>query len=390
MLVTLLRASICGGEIDDITKNNLTEENLTELYKLSKKHDVSHIIADVLYKRKLMPDYEISAEYKNYLMVALIRYQQITYELARMCDLFEKNKIPHIPLKGAYIRQYYPEPWLRTSCDIDILVKPDNLEQAEFLLVNELGYKKDRNGSHDIAFYSDGGLHIELHFKLTETDNNKSGKARRWNGKELENIWDSCHLVENKKYHYAMSDDMFYLYHIIHMANHIEEGGCGIRPFVDLWILDNVVPGDTAERKRKIESANLTDFYDIVQSLTKFWFKQEICYEKANVLASFVINGGVYGNLENRILSYTKIKGGKVKYFIHRLFPSYHSLKHRFPVLKTHKWLLPICYAIRAFDFVFIKKTRKPSTEFKVSNKISTEMYEEVSKLFDDMGLLEK
>lgn len=390
MLITFLRAGICGSEIDDTTKKNLTEENLTELYNLAKKHDVAHIVADVLYKRKLMPNYEISTEYKNYLMVALIRYQQITYELLRMCDLFEENKIPHIPLKGACIRQYYPEPWLRTSCDIDILVKPDNLEKAEFLLVNELGYKKDRSGSHDIAFYTNEGLHIELHFKLTETDNKKSGKARKWSGRELENIWDSCHLVENKKYHYAMSDEMFYLYHIIHMANHIEEGGCGIRPFVDLWILDNVVPGDAEERKRKIESANLTDFYDIVQSLTKFWFKQEFCYEKVNVLASFVIKGGVYGNLENRILSYTKIKGGKVKYFIHRLFPSYHSLKHRFPVLKTHKWLLPICYVIRAFDFVFIKKTRRPGTEFKVSNKLSAEMYEEVSKLFDDMGLIKK
>ncbi|MBO4954226.1 MAG: nucleotidyltransferase family protein, partial [Clostridia bacterium] len=36
--------------------------------------------------------------------------------------------IDFMPLKGAVIRQYYPEPWMRTSCDIDIHVKKDRLE----------------------------------------------------------------------------------------------------------------------------------------------------------------------------------------------------------------------------------------------------------------------
>ena len=34
----------------------------------------------------------------------------------------KKVQIPFLPLKGSVIRQYYPEPWMRTSCDIDILV----------------------------------------------------------------------------------------------------------------------------------------------------------------------------------------------------------------------------------------------------------------------------
>jgi hypothetical protein len=49
------------------------------------------------------------------------------HEFERICLVLEKAKIPHIPLKGSVLRKLYKEPWLRTSCDIDILVQEETL-----------------------------------------------------------------------------------------------------------------------------------------------------------------------------------------------------------------------------------------------------------------------
>ena len=32
-------------------------------------------------------------------------------------------------------------------------------------------------------------------------------------------------------------DKMFYFYHVAHMAKHFEIGGCGVRPFLDSYLL---------------------------------------------------------------------------------------------------------------------------------------------------------
>ena len=36
-------------------------------------------------------------------------------ELEEICEILKEENIDFIPLKGAFIRNYYPEPWMRTS-----------------------------------------------------------------------------------------------------------------------------------------------------------------------------------------------------------------------------------------------------------------------------------
>ena len=39
-----------------------------------------------------------------------------------ICSALNRESIAYIPLKGSVIKDLYPESWMRTSCDIDILV----------------------------------------------------------------------------------------------------------------------------------------------------------------------------------------------------------------------------------------------------------------------------
>lgn len=128
-----------------------------------------------------------------------------------------------MPLKGAIIRDYYPSPELRTSCDIDILVPSDYLDSAIDCLVSECNYTFERRYSHDVSLFSPSKVHLELHFNLIE-NNEKISNV-------LNNIWNTSTLDKDSNFRYIMSTEFFVVYHIAHMAEHFIHGGCGVRNF---------------------------------------------------------------------------------------------------------------------------------------------------------------
>ena len=85
------------------------------LYKLSKAHDLAHLVGDALIKNDLIGNDEIKEKYQKQVMIAIYRYEKINYELNRLRSALNEARIPFIPLKGSVLRQYYPEPWMRTS-----------------------------------------------------------------------------------------------------------------------------------------------------------------------------------------------------------------------------------------------------------------------------------
>ena len=69
--------------------------------------------------------------------MALYRYEQKKYVKEQIEKVLDRENIEHIFLKGATLCNYYPEPWMRTSCDIDVLVKrEDHQKVVNRLLIN--------------------------------------------------------------------------------------------------------------------------------------------------------------------------------------------------------------------------------------------------------------
>ena len=116
---------------------------LSALYGVSKKHDIAHLVGDALIKNGLIEDGDLKSQFQNQTLMAVCRYENLNYEFGRICEILEETRIPFIPLKGAVIRQYYPEPWMRTSCDIDILVHEEDLERAVKILKEKAQYETD-------------------------------------------------------------------------------------------------------------------------------------------------------------------------------------------------------------------------------------------------------
>ncbi len=115
-MMDLIASEVCGKSIDK-SQYSLTDEELVKLYKLSKSHDLAHLVGDALIKNDLIGDGEVKAKFQKQMKLAVYRYEKINYELGRLRKVLNEAEIQFIPLKGSVIRQYYPKPWMRTSCD---------------------------------------------------------------------------------------------------------------------------------------------------------------------------------------------------------------------------------------------------------------------------------
>lgn len=379
LVFALLRAAICEQPIAEEIKEQLDDVRLSEIYDLAKKHAIAPLIADVLFNYNLLPDGEVAEKYRISLWASVIQQQKQSHELAKISHIFEENKIPYLPLKGSVLRNYYPEPWLRTCCDIDILVLQKDLDRAIETLKNK-DYQFTTQSAHDVSLTSQSGVHVELHHTTLEKSRVRNANAA------LTNIWEYA-TVENGTYGYVLNDAMFYFYHLAHMAKHIEVGGCGIRAFMDLWILNHKVPFDKAQREALLEQGNLGKFAKLAEHLSEVWFSGAEQNKQSLLLQEYILSGGVYGTLTNKVAMQQQKQGGKIQYLLQRIVMPYESLCSLYPILYQHKWLLPLMQVRRWGKLIFCGGFRRSTNEIKTNQIVSEETKSKTKELWEALGL---
>lgn len=381
IMLSLIRAEICAGT-DGEEVAALCSETLDALYLLAQRYDLAHIVGKALQKAGALDGDETGKRFQQAEMQAFFRHTQLSYVYDEVCSVLERLQIGYIPLKGAVLRKYYPEPWLRTSGDIDILVKESDLDQAVDALVGEYGYKKEIKGSHDVSLFSPSGVHLELHYDLIEQ---KDAQKQR---QILSRVWEMADAPENGSSRYELQDRLFYFYHIAHMAKHIYSGGCGIRPFLDMWILNHCVPHDGEARSALLREGGLLTFAQVAQALSEAWFSGlETDDSRVYSLERFVFQGRVYGSLENMVTMRQIQQGSKLKYALHKILPPYDVIKYHYPILWKHKWLTPFFQVIRWFKLLFQGKMKRSVRELKANANVSQEQIAFAADLLKQLEL---
>lgn len=346
----ILGCALGSAERQDALFSSIDSETLSKLYALSKSHDLAHVVYDVLAEYPCMQESEISFKFQKQKAIATYRYAGIQCELESVCSLLEKEKISYMPLKGSVIRDYYPNPEMRTSSDIDILIHPEDLERTSLLLQNELQYCFSKRSTHDISLFSPGGVHLELHFSLSENDPKLDTV--------LLGAWNTAALAEGYSYCFRMSHEMFYVYCLSHMAKHFVGGGCGIRPFMDLWIIERKMGYNKEQAANLLSLCGLTRFSEAAKQLTSVWFENEKYTDLLLETEAYILDGGVFGNMENEVAISTEKKGGRLRYALGRIFVSIDILKLRYPKLEKYPILYPFYWVVRLFR-ILLGKDRK-------------------------------
>ncbi len=379
VLFALVRSAIRGNQLSEQERALYSSDMLSSLLTLSKRHDITHLVAEGLNKNGLLE--KENTEAGNEIIKAFYRHAQLSYEYVVVCDALEAAHIPFIPLKGSVLRLWYPEPWMRTSCDIDILVHREHLEQAISYLVETLEYTEHERATHDVSLFSKSGKHIELHFDLVE-----EGRAGDAIG-VLKKVWEDVSLKAEKECWYEMSDEYFYFYHIAHMAKHFETGGCGIRPFIDLWILDHIDGADEEKRDELLEKGGLLKFADVARRLSKGWLENIPLDEVALKMQNFILSGGVYGSSKNRVALQQTKKGGKIGYVFSRIFIPYDKLRRYYPILEKYRWLTPFMQ-VRRWGMLFKPSVaRMAKSELSANKNIDKSSAEEMNVFLNEVGL---
>ena len=164
LLLNLIKTEIKDVRLDESIIKSVTDNDWKQVYQLAKRHDIAHFIGNEVIKQQYVNNSFIKDKFSNEVFVTIYRYENINAELDNVRDVFNNAKIPFIPLKGSVIRKYYPEPWQRTSCDIDVLVKEKEADYAAEYLQTRLQYRCEEKWQHDISLFSPSNVHVELHF----------------------------------------------------------------------------------------------------------------------------------------------------------------------------------------------------------------------------------
>ena len=378
ILFALLRSAVCGTKLTGQERAQYSPGMLPELLRMASKHDVAHLLVVGLKKNDLLTKED--AKLEAYILKAVYRYERMRYAYEDICNVLEEARIPFIPLKGSVIRDYYPEPWMRTSCDIDVLVHEEDTGKAEAYLL-EAGYTRGEDATtHDYCYYSPRHIHVELHYTLTQENFTVANNA-------LTDVWQYVTPVRDGSWCYAMEPEYFLLYHLAHMAKHILHGGCGLRPFLDLWLLEHKMPYDKEKCRRLLENTKLWTFSGAAKDLSCVWLESAEHTPRTWALSNYIMTGGVYGTTENSAQMKAARGESKAKSFWDLVFLSRESLAVLYPILKTRPYLYPLYQVKRWFRIFDRRKRHKIRYLTRMRICVSTDEIRDAQTLLASLGL---
>ena len=382
IMFSLIRNEICGDHASKEWQSELTPEKYRELFILSRKHDLSHIVASALSHASYLGDDEVSRAFHQELMKAVYRDAQREYAINLTNDLLERAKIPHINLKGSVIRHMYPQSWMRTSCDIDILIHNSDIELVEKVLCSNNYVRLADSSTHDYNFMSPNKIHIEIHHTLTQ-----DGKVSLTD-ELLTSVWDSHVVLADKcLYRYDMTPELFVIYHLAHMGRHLLHGGCGVRPFIDLWLLEKQISAEKSKLDKLLMQCRLKALYDASMDLCRVWLEGQKHSKVTEQFEQYILCGGTYGATANA----AKVKAasgiGKIRSFLNMMFLPKENLEVLYPNLKKHPCLYPIYQIKRWFRWFNKHKREKIKLLIEQRNNVTIAETDEISSLLNQLGL---
>ena len=376
LLLKILNSALNEEKAEVLIDTNAVSECLEPLYRLAKRHDVAYAVSQFVYKNKISGAPEVMQKLQMEELVTVYRAEQFSFTLDEICQAFDEENIAYLPLKGAVIRSRYPSEYLRTSCDIDVLIHEEDIDKATACLVKK-GYTCGEREYHDVSLYSPSKVHLELHFTLFE---NLPALD-----KVLGEVWRYAKHIEKGRHELL---DEFFAYHIFaHMAYHFSSGGCGIRSLMDIWVMEHKMGLDYTCAEKLLEKAGIYKFAEQMSAIANKCFGNGDVDEFSKRVLGYIFDGGLYGTEKNKIAVNKSKADGIVTYAIRRLFMPYRYMADAYPVLVKAPFLLPIFWVVRGFRVIFNKDSKRIISELNYANNMSEGSISDMKEICAKLGL---
>ncbi len=161
-LIRLLANVVAGKPLPESDDNI----DLLKVYEIAEKHSVQTTAYYGIKKLQCAIPSETLSKWEEAHLRGLSTSIRFKAELNNVCDMFTKEKLVHVPLKGSIIKNMYPSIDMRTMSDMDILIKHEDAKKAHDILIG-MGYTCDTyDTSHQDVYFKDPIYNIEIHTSL--------------------------------------------------------------------------------------------------------------------------------------------------------------------------------------------------------------------------------
>ena len=372
-------------------KNPFYVENAKKLYKVAKENGFSGTIYKAI-EQKLVDMYILNRFRRDFYKFIADDEKKLNL-ITKITDILNERKIDHIYLKGSHLKHLYPETYMRSMGDIDILVKEQDINKTEDLLIKN-GFDLNSKGPvHDILFY--GEIEVEVHRRLVFEERDEHFEV-------LREAWD--HAISIDQHVYQLEPEYELIYLLYHNKKHLLNGGIGLRNVIDIGVfLEQTIDSiDCSKLKALLEDTETTVFFQKMIIFNDRYLGLNL-KEHFNIehdpdqllyqaFTDYVVDSGVhgYGTSHNQLslrFSVNKNKNvSKFRTILQIIFPSYQSLRYQYPKMLKHKIWLPVAWLRRMFKVLF-KKTKRILLYFKLFKKSKSKEIMKVSKIYKKIGI---
>ena len=321
-------------------------------------------------------------------------YQAIAVNLNK-ANMFEnlsqklsESKIPHMPVKGWYVRTLYPVPELRTFGDIDILINKQDRQKTHEIFT-ENGYSLKDNWEPTYS-YDKGALRCEVHTELMDSDLGKGEQVITYFSDALKTA------EKDVAERYSPQKDLHLMYLFCHLAKHLYKGGAGIRMYMDIALFLNANSGtlDFEKIYEDSKKLHLDTFLRIVLLACSEWFEIDLPFEINDInpdsleaLKKYTFGSDLFGKTRDKsIISLRNDESGsKGSVLKDTLFPNAKKIEERYKFIKGRKYLLPLAWVARGF--VNLKEIPQKFKFIKRVSNADMDSVSEYNEFITDIGL---
>lgn len=339
--VIYLCSCAVNGKIPD--KKRTDEAELDDVFRLARRHSVSAAVASALRSAGLG-----GAAAENATAHAIRRAVLFDNAFAGIKEKLEEAGIAYMPLKGAILREYYPEYGMREMADRDVLFEPGRAENVRRIMVS-LGYSVESFGAsnHDV-YHKPPVLNFEMHSALFGDAH--AEEFRRY----YENVFDRLTVKSGREMRFTPED--MYVYMTAHGYKHYANSGTGLRSLLDVYVYLKKEKLDFDYVEKETEKLGISGFEKDIRRLALGLFGENGDVTDDETL-SYIVSSGTYGTIEHRVSNDLKKTGrSKLKYMCDRFFvpvskkdPRYKSMSAAYPAFYRHRILLPALPFYRTF-----------------------------------------
>lgn len=351
----------------------------TELYRLSRMHQVTALVYNQIYKFNGIPE-ELKEQWKKDTLKINAIQTIKTEKFLKTYNKFICNDLKVIAVKGIICRSLYPVPDNRPSNDEDLYIRKEDKDKVKDILLNEgftLAVESD-----DVDTYVDlvSGLSIELHTSLFSKESKAYGKYQD----EFDNAFDTLvkHDINGQEV-YSLSYDLHLLFLLLHFTKHFLHGGVGIRQVLDIVMYIEAYKDkfnwnhiyevlDELHIQTFIVNILGLAYVHLELDIDSFQYPKDFHLLDNDDLLDDILDAGVFGKSSmERVHSSTMTLNASTgnKSILRSIFPTSKELSGRYTYLKKYPFLLPIAWLNRIFHYVTDKNNGDSSKTVEIGNQ---------------------